>query len=78
MKTKLVYMENVIGDLVHEHGVPVLTFDQLTTLGQRAVRVYDLVEQGKRITFSELCECICNFISTPFGARVLKKIQNNL
>lgn len=74
-KDMLVDMSHVIGHLVYEYGVPILSFEQLTTLGQRAVNVYRLGPHAKRITFPELCEYIKAFISTAFGLKVLKQIQ---
>ncbi len=75
-KDVLVNMDHVIGELAQEHGVPYLTFDQLTTLGYRAVTVYGLTEHAKTITFADLCVYICMYVKTVFGAKVLKELQN--
>ncbi len=75
---RLVNMEHVIGELAHEHGIPILTMDQLTLLGQRAVQVYGLTSQAKTILFADLCEYIKAFISTIFGLKILKEIQQNI
>lgn len=71
---QFVNMECVIGALAHEHGVPYLTFDHLTTLGQRAVSVYRLEDQATKITFAEICEYILCFIKTPWGLKELNSL----
>lgn len=73
---KYVNMYHVIGDLSLEYGVPIMSWDDLVTLGQRAVNVYGLASQARKIPFAELCEYICLFIKTPFGTKVLKELAD--
>jgi hypothetical protein len=68
-------MENVIGELAHEHGVPLLSFEDLTQLGKQAIAVYGLHHRATKITFAEICCYIIKFISTPFGLNALKNLQ---
>ncbi len=67
-------MRDVIGDLVYEYGIPILSFDNLVALGQRVVIVYKLDHLARRITFDEICYYICEYIRTPFGRKVLEEI----
>jgi len=71
---KFVVMQDVIGDLAHEHGIPILSFDDLVELGKKAVIVFKLEETGKRITFDAMCAAIKSYISLPFGLKELKKL----
>jgi len=73
---RLVNMEHVIGELVHKYNVPIMSFEALTTLGKRAVTVYGLEPQAKKIPFSDLCDYITAFIQTPFGNKVLNELKN--
>lgn len=70
-------MQDVVGDMAQEHGIPVLQFQDLVTLGKRAVNVYGLHSEAKKISFDEMCEAIKEYISTPFGRNTLKNITNN-
>lgn len=70
----LVNMDAVIGDMVHEYGVPYLKFDALVTLGERVVRVYSL---GNKVSFDTLCVYIKKYISTPFGAKLLRELLSS-
>lgn len=68
-----VNMEAVIGDMVHEYGVPYLKFTDLVTLGEHTVRVYKL---GNKVSFDTMCVYIKKFIDTPFGAQLLRNLSN--
>ena len=69
-----VNMQDVIGDLAHEHGIPIISFDNLVKLGQRVVIIYGLDHLAKRITFDVMCSYIAKYIQTPFGKQVLEDI----
>lgn len=74
MKPRFVIMEDVIGELAHEHGIPLLSFDNLVELGRKAALVYHLEEKAKKISFDMMCTYIKLYISTPFGLKVLKEL----
>lgn len=71
---KLVLMEDVIGDMASEYGIPVITFDNLVALGKLAVNVYNLQDKGKKISFDDICVHIKKYIETPFGMKELKRL----
>jgi len=71
----LVNMEHVIGQLALEYSIPILSFENLVKLGQRAVAVYGLSSQASKIPFADLCDYISAYIQTPFGLRVLKELS---
>lgn len=74
-KNLYVNFDNVVGHLAAEYGIPFISFDNLVLLGQRAVIVYNLDSQAKRITFDTMCCYISKFISTPFGAKQLYELS---
>lgn len=67
-------MYSVIGDLVHEYGVPLLCFEDLVQLGIRTTKVYNL---DSKVPFEVLCLAIKNFISTPFGNKMLLELSKH-
>ena len=69
-----VNMNDVIGDLALEYGIPVIPFEDLVALGKRVVLIYNLDSKAKRITFDTICYYIRLFISTPFGKKALYDI----
>lgn len=69
-----VRLEDVIGELAHEHGLPIISFDNLVELGKRVVTVYNLDHQAKKITFEVMCTYIRKFIATPFGLKMLREL----
>jgi len=71
---KWVYLEDVIGPLAEEYGLPYISFDNLVILGKRAMRVYHQEEQGRKITFEMMCKYINDYISTPFGLNSLRRL----
>lgn len=71
---KYVKLEDIVGELAREYGWPLIPLDGLILLGQRAVKVYGIEERSKKITFSELCDYISDYISTPFGRHSLEDI----
>jgi len=74
MKNKLVLMEDIIGHLASEHGIPLISFDDLVGLGRKASKVYHLEDKAKRITFDMMCYYIKQYISTPWGLKELRKL----
>ncbi len=75
MKDKLVDLEEVVGSLALEYGTPYITFDDLIEIGKKAMRVYGLEEEGRRITFEDMCKCITDYVKTPFGMKCLKELS---
>ncbi len=70
----LVDLNDIIGNLASDYGIPYLLFDDLVTLGQYAVRTFKYEKFGKRITFEELCMLIVAYIEMPFGKAQLKRL----
>lgn len=75
MNKQYVVMEDIIGDLAHEYGIPILPFEELIKLGHRVVQVYKLEDKARKITFDMLCEYIKMFLGTPFGSNTLKELR---
>ncbi len=71
MNTRYVRFEDVIGHLAMDYGWPLLKFEDLVLLGQRAVKVYGLEGKYKTITFEVMCYYITLYINTPFGKKTL-------
>jgi len=74
MNNLYVNMQDVIGELAYEHGLPPISFENLVLLGQRVVIIYNLDHQAKKITFDVMCHYIKKFIETPFGLNTLKSL----
>lgn len=74
MNSKYVLMEDVIGELAHEHGIPMIKFEDLVELGRKAARVYHLEEKAKKISFDMMCTYIKMYISTPWGLKELRRL----
>lgn len=73
-KDMYVDMTDVLGQLAIDMRIPYLTFEQLVHIGQKAVIVYKLDFKAKKITFAEMSDVIKQYLSTPFGKAVLKKM----
>lgn len=71
-------MHAVIGTLAIELNIPVLRSEQFVELGKRAVTVYGLEAQAKKIPFADVCEYILHYIKTPFGAKTLKQLASDV
>ncbi len=68
-------LNDVIGPLALEYGLPIISFDNLIELGKRVVIIYNLDSQAKRITFETMCYYIREYVNTPFGLKTLKELS---
>lgn len=67
-------MDELVYNLLLEHGVNIPCMHNIAYLGQRAVKAFGKWDDARTITFPEICECIKKFIKTPFGAKLLKEL----
>lgn len=70
-------IEHALGAVAHKYN-PAHLHELIMALGKRTIQACNLTKYAKSITFTELCEYIKAFISTPFGVKALREIQSNI